>query len=155
MKPLQLYYGQFRGIQFSPAPCTQCPHHTGVFRISGGQSLVSLDPYVRMRRWRALAAVAELVCPPEGIQSMHTKSNLKTKANPACGLLLGDSLQNLMKALKQMANVDGALDYTVFEEESASYQSKALILAGVSACYFGTHYHLENATLSFGSNVPI
>lgn len=77
-----------------------------MFVIFGGQSLVSLDPYVPLRRWRALAVVAELVCLPEGIQSMHTNLNLKSKPNPAWGLLLEDSLQNLTKALKQMANVD-------------------------------------------------
>lgn len=54
-----------------------------------------------------------------------------------------------------MANVDAALDYTVFAEESASYQGNALVLAEVSACYFGTHYYLENATLSFGSNMQL
>lgn len=154
-KPLQVSFGKFRWMQFILVPCTECPHHTGVFRISGGWSLVSSDTYVPMRRWRALAVVAEHVCPPEGTQSTHTKPNLKTKPNPAWGLLLGDSPQNLTKALEQMASVDAALDYTAFAEESAFYQSNALILAEVSACYLGTHHYLEDATLSSGSNVQL
>lgn len=76
-KDLQLYCGRFRRIQFSLVPYTECK--TRVFRISGVQLLVLLDLCEPMRRWRALAVVAEVVCSPEGIQSMHTKLSLKTK----------------------------------------------------------------------------
>lgn len=127
----------------------------GVFRVSGDQSWVSLDTYAPMRRRRALVVVAEPVSPPKGNQSVPIWwANLKTKTNPARGFLLEGSLQNLTKVQKEMVHVDAALDYVGFEV-SAFYQSKTLILAGVSACYLGTHYHLENTTLSFGSNVQI
>lgn len=48
---------------------------------------------------------------------MHTQPRMKTNANPAWGLLLGDSVPNLTKAWKQIANEVEALDYMFLEEE--------------------------------------
>lgn len=80
---------------------------------------------------------------------------MKTNANPARGLLLGDSVPNLTKAWKQMAEEVKVLDY-IFGRRVSIYQSKApLILAGVSPCYFGTLYNLEDAPVSFGSNARV
>lgn len=79
---------------------------------------------------------------------------MKTNANPARGLLLGHSVPDLTKAWKQMAEEVEVLDY-IFGRRVSIYQSKALILAGVSPCYFGTLYNLENAPVSFGSNARV
>lgn len=48
---------------------------------------------------------------------MHTKPSMKTIANPAWGLLLGDSVPNITKAWEQMGNEAEALDYMFLEEE--------------------------------------
>jgi len=118
--------------------------------------------------WRATTGLIGPVCPHEQTQSISggSRACVSSRRNPvrahqiqfkkqtkSCMGTVGGFTSKSHRGSEAKTDVDAALDYMVFEEESVSYQSKALILAGVSACYFGTHYHLEIAMLPFGNNV--